>query len=249
MRKEYQFDIEGMSEETGISTAVIKEALSITLDTNCKAETIFEAQKDFRNAPEGSENKLAAFKVWLSLITTTFDARKAYKSVPRDSIYEALAYDKWHKLSLIEVSKIANMEDAKKAYKNAPPLSQAKILALNRWNQFSLMEVSQIVTLADAKKAHKNSHPLSKAKTFAFKRIVGLTESILELRRIYKNLPKNSKMRPWVFRRWYILSIEEINNASSLEELLIAYNNAPVNSDPRKLAIDKMATYFGFDSN
>ncbi|MBK5215627.1 MAG: hypothetical protein JJE53_02355 [Candidatus Pacebacteria bacterium] len=248
MKKE-EFDIEEMSEETGISTAVIKEALNIPLETNCTAKTIFEAQKDFRNAIPDSENKLGAFKVWLSLITTTSDARKTYKSVPKDSIYESLAYEKWHMLSLKELSKIANMADAKKVYKNSPPRSSAKSLALNRWNQFSLVEVSKIEFLADAKKVYKNAHPLSKAKLLAFKKIIELTESVLELRRMYKKLPENSKVRYLVFRKWYIVSLKEVISASNLEEAKIAYDNAPVNSDVRKFAIDKMATYFGFDPN
>ena len=56
------FDIEKMSQDTGISIAVIKQKLGIPLEGMCGASTIEEAEEAYNSAPSGSEAQTLALK-------------------------------------------------------------------------------------------------------------------------------------------------------------------------------------------
>ncbi len=94
-------DIERMVQETEISIFLIKEALSVPISIKCPATNRDQAEEEYFNAPEDSEEKRAALAKWrefsaaeIEEAVTLEETEEAYRNTLEDTEEERAAIRK-----------------------------------------------------------------------------------------------------------------------------------------------------------
>lgn len=146
--KRKNLDIDAMSQQTGVPVLVIKAALKIPLNGECKATTIKKAIKAFEDADLGSEEEHLSLKKWIELTVIPEQAKVAYDRVPSDSELKHFAFKKWEKLSREQIKFANTTEEIEKVYKEAPEDSPVRTSILKEWVKLEYI-VEKLIMIHD----------------------------------------------------------------------------------------------------
>lgn len=148
------------------------------------------------------------------------------------------------------------LEAAEDIYANAPPDSETENAALIKWNELSLKEVEAATTYAQAKNAYERAPGNSDAILAALMKMVELATTTREVRDVSDfdfglgnsnnsklQCAKKQKMLEFYLAR-VVAATQEIEAATTLEEVIKAYWNAPEDSEAQKVALRKIYDLF-----
>ena len=157
------FDIQKMSQKTGIPVLTIQMGLSIPLDYECKANTPKEAKESYNKLPAGhQEKKSIILEKWKELFlsetkkaTSLEDIGKVYEQRPPGAEKEiALLEKKWDELFLSGVRKANTLKGLAEVSRHSPPYSKNKTFFLEKWNRIFLSEVKKANTPKELKEIY-----------------------------------------------------------------------------------------------
>ncbi len=173
-------------------------------------------------------------------ITAFGDIRAAYERAPEDSEAQRLAMAKWNHLSKKQVEQATTFYDITAAYYNAPEDSEVQRLALAKWNDFSKKRVEQAVTFDDARIAFISAFWNGEAEYLAIKKWLSLCTTPADAQAVFGVVAKNNKARRLTLAKWNDLSQKQDEQATTIAEVKVAFDNAPSDSEAERLAIKKM---------
>jgi hypothetical protein len=256
----------------GSGTEVEKLAYEKTVSL---AETTDELEELYKYESPGLEElKTTAFKKWLTACTNFDEAQAAYGATPNNSEEEKMAIsrqialittidsitnlyndeenpdlkkeagDRWNTLSMAALSTAETIEDVKEVCTNAMPSSATKTAAAEKLAGLvtTFEEAEECISYCwSDNEPNADLRPLvDKAITFA--------DGAKDLKDLYSMVNTSKTLMAVVVEKWNEVSTEAVNTAFTEAELIEAYNNAPVNSEAAKVAIEKLATeYYEFE--
>lgn len=166
------FDIEKMSQETGISALIIKKSLNIPLDGDCRASTTKEAKEIYDNlpCPCPEETKAVVLRRWNELFL--LEAKKAvsdkeikgvFKCIPPDLEDKSFVLGRWNKLSLLGIKGVNTIGKAEEVYENlpCPCLEKTKVFLLRKWNELFLLDLEKATVTKEVKDLYYHLPPES----------------------------------------------------------------------------------------
>lgn len=241
-----KFDVKGMSGVIGKSVTDINYLLGKPISVICDVRNIEDARNKFYIANPDSEERLQYFRSWVYLANNIYEVRKAFKCVSKNSVYEAIVLEKWNLFSMEEVKKIITIADSKKVVRESPENSEARLAALEMNRVLSWNEIGNIKTFADGIKAIKNALPQSQERLQAIEICIGLIDASSDAKRLLDSITAPSlKAKLLIFKKWNLVSLEEVKNAVTKGDTLRALKGALPNSEAELAAIVKLSSFFG----
>ncbi len=202
-----------------------------------------EARTAFFDAPSGTLE--ISFEKWVEFTSTARECKGAYVNSARFSsarfseIRENVLLPKWKKLSLNEVRDALTVEEAKEAYDDTPDDREIKEVAL-------LKCIELTSTFREISVAYHNAVEYgSKHSKVAFVKVIYLASTVKECSEAYHYNHRfiSADLKELALKKWHKLSLQEVKDALTVEEIKEAYCNTPYDEYAEKSTTDKRTIF------
>jgi len=147
----------------------------------------------------------------------------------------------WRRLSMEQVSQSLTPKEAKRAYMDAPPDTEPRHLAMEKWRTLSKQQVEKATTFEQAQDAYFAAPPDSEVRALALNKWLSFCTTIELIRKAELVAPRYSDAELLILKRWNVLSLQQVGEASTVNEAIKAYENAYCDDSYAKhLAIRKI---------
>jgi hypothetical protein len=235
-------DLHAISEKTGISEFLFKDALGIPSEI-CSAATIEEARTAYEQSASSSEMERAALKRWLELCTTIEGVQEVCGVVPSGSGIEEEAFAKLNVLFSEKIDKAQTPEEMADIFNDISDDSPMKKIALERWNSISMERANAAMNIAEAKDACENAPENSEAERIALFRWISLCTTVDEIQEAYEKTACNTDAENVAIEKWDAISSEQIVAASTITEVREVYRKTYDHGKAEDIALEKWFSF------
>ncbi len=256
MKKAFRFDIQKMSQQTGLSVFEIETGLGM-LPKMSNIETLGDARLVYSSAPENSKVRMQALKKFSKLAKRAEDIQSIFSL----DFYCKEEVNKQEKKLLMEkwISFIATTDEIRTlldGYANRQD-PEFHSLALIKANELLLKELKRASTIEQFISIYEDTYADSNVKKLAFKKWNELAKELFrsvtnqkKAEAFYMLVPREFADRKLVVEKWKRYTLAQIKKANTLEKVLRAHQNVrqllPGAEELRELSFKKL---LGFVTN
>lgn len=198
------------------------------------------------NFSESSQASAKALTKWKELskqeieqAQTVQAAKEIYENAPDDNDLKTTIYNKWNELSLQKIDQIQTVKEAKELYDNSPVGSEVRTKILIKWQKLSTTEIEQVQNFEDMKTLFNNLPDNTDLKNNGVIKWISFCQTVKEIKEVYSNAIGKSEPQRLALAKWKELSKQEIEQATTLQEVVDLYNNLPDNDVLKSATIFK----------
>lgn len=209
-----------------------------------RAVTIKEVKALCQTALPDSEIKKSAEKKWDDLALGALQKAIFFREV-REIYYSARRGSEAEKLSVTKLAELCStLDEAKESCYLARFDSQAEELAREKRNNLALKMVQETTTIEENRRAFNFAPPGSKAQHLALMKRIDFCSTVDKLLEEVKPLGGverfGSEVEKLFMERWDNLALKKVIEASTIEEIRMAYYSVRRGSEAERITIEKL---------